>query len=215
MAYKRLLELAENGDIDQLVNGFIEKEGKNFAYFSYATELNNEMEKLQQRIKDLQVCSSPAPRPFMPASENAWGWGGFFIPYLSSITPGPGSHGCAQEKAKGSQKYNSSRQKAACSELKLSQCCHRAPSKNIAKEKSSRKAKSRLGCVQGWLEQEILLVVGCPCSQGTGWSPVPVVQSVGQSATNPTLSVCLCLYRTKSRSSQPTRTLQRAAAFMS
>uniref|UniRef100_A0A8C3BWM3 Coiled-coil domain containing 63 n=1 Tax=Cairina moschata TaxID=8855 RepID=A0A8C3BWM3_CAIMO len=54
VAYKRLLELAENGDIDQLVNGFIEKEGKNFAYFSYATELNNEMEKLQQRIKDLQ-----------------------------------------------------------------------------------------------------------------------------------------------------------------
>ncbi|XP_035196971.1 coiled-coil domain-containing protein 63 isoform X2 [Oxyura jamaicensis] len=54
VAYKRLLELAENGDIDQLVNGFVEKEGKNFAYFSYATELNNEMEKLQQRIKDLQ-----------------------------------------------------------------------------------------------------------------------------------------------------------------
>ncbi|XP_047929740.2 coiled-coil domain-containing protein 63 isoform X3 [Anser cygnoides] len=54
VAYKRLLELAENGDIDQLANGFIEKEGKNFAYFSYATELNNETEKLQQRIKDLQ-----------------------------------------------------------------------------------------------------------------------------------------------------------------
>uniref|UniRef100_A0A8B9IA79 ODAD1 central coiled coil region domain-containing protein n=1 Tax=Anser brachyrhynchus TaxID=132585 RepID=A0A8B9IA79_9AVES len=62
VAYKRLLELAENGDIDQLANGFIEKEGKNFAYFSYATELNNETEKLQQRIKDLQVCFSPAPR---------------------------------------------------------------------------------------------------------------------------------------------------------
>lgn len=85
MAYKRLLELAENGDIDQLANGFIEKEGKNFAYFSYATELNNETEKLQQRIKDLQVCFSPAPRPFMPASENTWGWGGFFILYASSI----------------------------------------------------------------------------------------------------------------------------------
>lgn len=82
MAYKRLLELAENGDIDQLVNGFTEKEGKNFAYFSYATELNNEMEKLQQRIKDLQVCSSPAPRPFMPALENTWGWGWFCHPLL-------------------------------------------------------------------------------------------------------------------------------------
>ncbi|XP_021268595.1 coiled-coil domain-containing protein 63 [Numida meleagris] len=54
VTYRRLLELAENGDIDQLVDGFVEKEGKNFAYFSYATELNNEMEKLQQRIKNLQ-----------------------------------------------------------------------------------------------------------------------------------------------------------------
>uniref|UniRef100_A0A8C6Z0M1 Coiled-coil domain containing 63 n=1 Tax=Nothoprocta perdicaria TaxID=30464 RepID=A0A8C6Z0M1_NOTPE len=55
VAYRRLLELAENGNIDQLVRGFIEKEEKNFAYFSYATELNNEMERLQRKIKDLQV----------------------------------------------------------------------------------------------------------------------------------------------------------------
>ncbi|NXP04327.1 CCD63 protein, partial [Thinocorus orbignyianus] len=54
VAYKRLLELAEDGDIDRLLNGFIEKEEKNFTCFSYATELNNEMEKMQQRIKDLQ-----------------------------------------------------------------------------------------------------------------------------------------------------------------
>ncbi|NXE81240.1 CCD63 protein, partial [Cochlearius cochlearius] len=54
VAYKRLLELAEDGDFDRLVNGFIEKEEKNFACFTYATELNNEMEKMQQRIKDLQ-----------------------------------------------------------------------------------------------------------------------------------------------------------------
>ncbi|KAM8797615.1 coiled-coil domain-containing protein 63 [Eudromia elegans] len=54
VAYRRLLELAEDGDIDQLVRGFIEKEEKNFAYFSYATELNNEMERLQRKIKDLQ-----------------------------------------------------------------------------------------------------------------------------------------------------------------
>ncbi|KAM6119925.1 coiled-coil domain-containing protein 63 [Phoenicopterus ruber ruber] len=54
VAYKRLLELAEDGDIDGLVNGFIEKEEKNFACFSYATELNNEMENMQRRIKDLQ-----------------------------------------------------------------------------------------------------------------------------------------------------------------
>ncbi|NWT43848.1 CCD63 protein, partial [Rissa tridactyla] len=54
VAYKRLLELAEDGDIDRLLNGFIEKEEKNFACFSYATELNNEMEKMQQKIKNLQ-----------------------------------------------------------------------------------------------------------------------------------------------------------------
>ncbi|NXT31850.1 CCD63 protein, partial [Pelecanoides urinatrix] len=54
VAYKRLLELAEDGDIDRLLNGFIEKEGKNFSCFSYITELNNEMEKMQRKIKDLQ-----------------------------------------------------------------------------------------------------------------------------------------------------------------
>ncbi|NXC71078.1 CCD63 protein, partial [Anhinga anhinga] len=54
VAYKRLLELAEDGDIDRLLNDFIEKEEKNFACFSYATELNNEMENMQRRIKDLQ-----------------------------------------------------------------------------------------------------------------------------------------------------------------
>ncbi|NXT03725.1 CCD63 protein, partial [Jacana jacana] len=54
VAYKRLLELAKDGDIDRLLNDFIEKEEKNFACFSYATELNNEMEKMHQRIKDLQ-----------------------------------------------------------------------------------------------------------------------------------------------------------------
>ncbi|NWW54312.1 CCD63 protein, partial [Pedionomus torquatus] len=54
VAYKRLLELAEDGDIDRLLNDFTEKEEKNFACFSYSTELNSEMEKIQQKIKDLQ-----------------------------------------------------------------------------------------------------------------------------------------------------------------
>ncbi|NXW85000.1 CCD63 protein, partial [Alopecoenas beccarii] len=54
VAYERLLELAEDGDVDHLVNSFIEKEQKNFACFSYASELNNEMENMQQKIKDLQ-----------------------------------------------------------------------------------------------------------------------------------------------------------------
>ncbi|NXI97833.1 CCD63 protein, partial [Psophia crepitans] len=54
VTYKRLLELAEDGNIDRLVHDFTEKEEKNFACFSYVTELNNEMEKMQWKIKDLQ-----------------------------------------------------------------------------------------------------------------------------------------------------------------
>uniref|UniRef100_A0A8D0BR02 Coiled-coil domain containing 63 n=1 Tax=Salvator merianae TaxID=96440 RepID=A0A8D0BR02_SALMN len=54
VAYMRLLKLTENGNIDQLVEDFIEKEEKNFAYFSYVTELNNDMERLQKKIEDFQ-----------------------------------------------------------------------------------------------------------------------------------------------------------------
>ncbi|NXS46974.1 CCD63 protein, partial [Balaeniceps rex] len=53
-SYKHLLELAEDGNFNSLVNGFIEKEEKNFACFIYAAELNNEMDKMQQRIENLQ-----------------------------------------------------------------------------------------------------------------------------------------------------------------
>ncbi|CAM9532304.1 unnamed protein product [Bubo scandiacus] len=42
------------GDIDRLVNGFIEREEKNFSCFSYATKLSSEMNKIQQKIEDLQ-----------------------------------------------------------------------------------------------------------------------------------------------------------------
>ncbi|XP_053136253.1 coiled-coil domain-containing protein 63 [Hemicordylus capensis] len=54
VAYMRLLKLTENGDIDQLVEDFIAKEEKNFAYFSYVTELNNDMERLQKRTEEIQ-----------------------------------------------------------------------------------------------------------------------------------------------------------------
>ncbi|TFK14008.1 solute carrier family 25 member 33 [Platysternon megacephalum] len=54
VAYMRLLKLSEDGDIGQLVADFIEKEEKNFAYFSYVTELNNEMERLQKKTQDIQ-----------------------------------------------------------------------------------------------------------------------------------------------------------------
>lgn len=55
----RLLKLTENGNIDGLVEDFIEKEEKNFAFFSYVTELNNDMERLQKNIEDVQVAASP------------------------------------------------------------------------------------------------------------------------------------------------------------
>ncbi|XP_015670911.1 coiled-coil domain-containing protein 63 [Protobothrops mucrosquamatus] len=54
VAYMRLLKLTENGNIGQLVEDFLEKEEKNFAYFSYVTELNNDMERLQKRIEVVQ-----------------------------------------------------------------------------------------------------------------------------------------------------------------
>ncbi|XP_042336628.1 coiled-coil domain-containing protein 63 [Sceloporus undulatus] len=53
-AYQRLLDLTEDGDIDQLVDDFIDKEEKNFALFSYITELINENDRLQKIIEDTQ-----------------------------------------------------------------------------------------------------------------------------------------------------------------
>ncbi|NWR75550.1 CCD63 protein, partial [Centropus unirufus] len=54
VAYMRMLELAENGNIDQMLENFIKREQKDFSCFNYATEMNIEMEKMQQRAKDLQ-----------------------------------------------------------------------------------------------------------------------------------------------------------------
>ncbi|KAJ7309814.1 hypothetical protein JRQ81_007884 [Phrynocephalus forsythii] len=54
VAYMRLMKLTENGNIDGLVEDFVEKEEKNFAFFSYVTELNNDMERLQKRIEEVQ-----------------------------------------------------------------------------------------------------------------------------------------------------------------
>ncbi|NXL28152.1 CCD63 protein, partial [Glaucidium brasilianum] len=54
MAYSLLMELAEDGDIDRLVNGFIQREQKNFSCFTYATKLNGEIYEIQQKIKDIQ-----------------------------------------------------------------------------------------------------------------------------------------------------------------
>jgi len=83
VAYKHLMELVEDGDVDQLVNGFIEKEQKNFSCFSYTIELNNEMEKMQQKIKALEVSS----RLFVSLVPQLvlLGWSGVFLSHVSSI----------------------------------------------------------------------------------------------------------------------------------
>ncbi|XP_061223904.1 coiled-coil domain-containing protein 63-like, partial [Neopsephotus bourkii] len=55
VTYKRLLELAEDGNVDQLLNSFVEKEHKIFACFLYASELNDDIQKIQRKIKELQI----------------------------------------------------------------------------------------------------------------------------------------------------------------
>ncbi|XP_060640758.2 coiled-coil domain-containing protein 63-like [Anolis sagrei] len=54
VAYLRLLKLTENGDINRLAKEFAEKEKKNFAAFSYITELNDDNERLLKRIQSVQ-----------------------------------------------------------------------------------------------------------------------------------------------------------------
>ncbi|XP_008948464.1 PREDICTED: LOW QUALITY PROTEIN: coiled-coil domain-containing protein 63-like, partial [Merops nubicus] len=54
VAYRRLLEVTKDRDISQLLNSFVKREEKNFASFNYVTELNNDLEKKEQRAKDLQ-----------------------------------------------------------------------------------------------------------------------------------------------------------------
>lgn len=58
MAHLRLLKLAENGDLNQLTEDFLAKEEKNFARFTYVTELNNDMETMHKRTQRIQVRGS-------------------------------------------------------------------------------------------------------------------------------------------------------------
>ncbi|XP_010158368.1 PREDICTED: coiled-coil domain-containing protein 63, partial [Eurypyga helias] len=53
-AYTCPLEQSEDKDIDRLGNSSIDKEGKNSTCFSYAIELNKEMEEMHEKIKNLQ-----------------------------------------------------------------------------------------------------------------------------------------------------------------
>ncbi|XP_036989334.2 coiled-coil domain-containing protein 63 [Artibeus jamaicensis] len=54
VAHLRLLKLAENGNLNQLIKDFLDKEEKNFARFTYVTELNNDMEMMHKKIEKIQ-----------------------------------------------------------------------------------------------------------------------------------------------------------------
>ncbi|KAK2102595.1 Coiled-coil domain-containing protein 63 [Saguinus oedipus] len=70
VAHLRLLKLAENGNLDQLIEDFLAKEEKNFAQFTYVTELNNDMEMLRKRTQQIQGGSAfPGPGASAPTSR--------------------------------------------------------------------------------------------------------------------------------------------------
>lgn len=87
MAYKRLLELAEDGNVDQLLNSFIEKEQKSFACFVYVSELNDDMQKMQRKIKELQVCSGFFMSPL--SARVFWAGLGVSCPMCPASLPTP------------------------------------------------------------------------------------------------------------------------------
>lgn len=82
-AYMLLQELAEDGDVDRLVTGSVQGEKKKVSCFTYATELNNETEKLLRRVKDLEVCSGFSVVPL--SQLGLLGRGGLFLSPASSI----------------------------------------------------------------------------------------------------------------------------------
>ncbi|NWI56939.1 CCD63 protein, partial [Calyptomena viridis] len=53
VAYNRLLELSD-GDMEQLLEEFVEKDRRFFILFSYAIRLNDRNENMRRRIKDIQ-----------------------------------------------------------------------------------------------------------------------------------------------------------------
>lgn len=65
MAHLRLLKLIENGNLNQLIEEFLAKEEKNFARFTYVTELNNDMETMHKKTERIQVGA--------PLLSQAWG----------------------------------------------------------------------------------------------------------------------------------------------
>ncbi|EFB19343.1 hypothetical protein PANDA_000881, partial [Ailuropoda melanoleuca] len=54
VAHLRLLKLTEDGNLNQLIEDFLAKEEKNFARFTYVTELNNDMEMMHKKTQRIQ-----------------------------------------------------------------------------------------------------------------------------------------------------------------
>uniref|UniRef100_G1PGG4 Coiled-coil domain containing 63 n=1 Tax=Myotis lucifugus TaxID=59463 RepID=G1PGG4_MYOLU len=54
VAHLRLLKLTENGNVNDLIEEFLAKEEKNFARFTYVTELNNDMETMEKKTEKIQ-----------------------------------------------------------------------------------------------------------------------------------------------------------------
>lgn len=55
VAHLRLLKLTKDGNLNQLIDDFLAKEEKNFARFTYVTELNNDMETMHKKTQRIQV----------------------------------------------------------------------------------------------------------------------------------------------------------------
>lgn len=91
VAHMRLQELAKDRDIDQVLCDFIKREHDNFSSFSYATELSSEIEAMQRRINDLQVC--PGFSMVLLSQLVLSGQDGFFLSPVSS------SQSCSQSPA--------------------------------------------------------------------------------------------------------------------
>ncbi|MBZ3891477.1 Coiled-coil domain-containing protein 63 [Sciurus carolinensis] len=54
VAHLRLKKLVEDGNLNRLIEEFLTKEEKNFARFTYVTELNNDMEMMQKKTQRIQ-----------------------------------------------------------------------------------------------------------------------------------------------------------------
>nr|XP_012637793.1 coiled-coil domain-containing protein 63 [Microcebus murinus]XP_012637794.1 coiled-coil domain-containing protein 63 [Microcebus murinus] len=54
VAHLRLMKLVESGNLNQLIEEFLAKEEKNFARFTYVTELNNDMEMMHKKTQSIQ-----------------------------------------------------------------------------------------------------------------------------------------------------------------